>query len=58
MTKKVLSCFCGAGGFSLGFSKAGLKPFLGIDINSDACKSYSRNLNVDVLNSDISFIDS
>lgn len=40
----VLSLFSGAGGFSYGFSQAGLRPLFGIDINRDACRTYQRNL--------------
>jgi len=40
----VLSLFSGAGGFSLGFLNAGLKPLCGIEINEDACISYQNNI--------------
>lgn len=40
----VLSLFSGAGGFSFGFSKAGLKPLFGAEVNEDACKSYEQNV--------------
>lgn len=40
----VISLFSGAGGFSYGFSLAGLKPEFGVELNSDACASYKINL--------------
>ena len=40
----VLSLFSGAGGFSHGFSRAGLKPLFGAEINKDACQSYELNI--------------
>lgn len=40
----VLSLFSGAGGFSYGFSNAGLKPIFGAELNQDACKSYELNV--------------
>ncbi|MBZ9806954.1 DNA cytosine methyltransferase [Mesorhizobium sp. ESP-6-2] len=40
----VVSLFSGAGGMSLGFAAAGLKPNLAADINSDACDTYRANL--------------
>lgn len=40
----VLSLFSGAGGFSYGFSQAGLKPLFGAEINEDACQSYELNI--------------
>ena len=40
----VISLFSGAGGFSYGFSQAGLKPLFGIEINKDACASYEANV--------------
>ncbi len=46
MLKSVISLFSGAGGLSLGFAQAGLKPIFGIDINRDACITYENNLGV------------
>lgn len=40
----VVSLFAGAGGFSTGFSQAGLKPLFGAEINADACSSYEANV--------------
>ena len=40
----VVSLFAGAGGFSTGFSQAGLKPIFGAEINPDACQTYQQNV--------------
>lgn len=40
----VVSLFAGAGGFSYGFSQAGLKPRFGAEIDHDACRSYEANV--------------
>jgi len=40
----VVSLFAGAGGFSFGFSQAGLKPHFGAEIDRDACRSYEANV--------------
>lgn len=40
----VLSLFSGAGGFSSGFSAAGLKPVGGAEIDADACATYESNV--------------
>lgn len=40
----VVSLFAGAGGFSTGFSQAGLTPLFGAEINSDACQTYQLNV--------------
>lgn len=40
----VVSLFSGAGGFSHGFAKAGLKPLFGAEFNRDACQSYELNI--------------
>ena len=40
----VISLFSGAGGFSYGFSQAGLKPSFGAEIDADACSSYQLNV--------------
>ena len=40
----VVSLFAGAGGFSYGFSQAGLKPRFGAEIDRDACRSYELNV--------------
>jgi len=40
----VFSFFSGAGGFSYGFTQAGLRPVSAAEINVDACKSYEANI--------------
>lgn len=49
-----VSLFSGAGGMSLGFAQAGLKPTLAADHNKDACKTYERNLDVRPIHTDLS----
>jgi DNA (cytosine-5)-methyltransferase 1 len=44
MSDAVLSLFSGAGGMSLGFAEAGLKPIFALDIEPAACATYSQNL--------------
>lgn len=39
----VIDLFCGPGGFSDGFEKAGFNVLLGIDINEDALDTFSYN---------------
>lgn len=39
----VLDIFCGAGGMSLGFKKAGCKILGGIDNNPHAIRTYNKN---------------
>lgn len=53
MLKSVISLFSGAGGLSLGFAQAGLKPIFGIDINHDACITYENNLGIPCHNLDL-----
>jgi len=43
--KKVLDLFCGVGGLSLGFDKAGFEVVLAIDKDFSACQTYSFNFN-------------
>lgn len=50
----VLSLFSGAGGFSYGFSMAGLKPLCGAEIDKNACASYEDNVGSTCLNVDLS----
>lgn len=54
MDSPVVSLFCGAGGLSLGFCQAGLKPDFAADIDSFACKSYSANLKIEACTIDLS----
>ena len=44
--KKELTCvdlFCGAGGITLGFKNAGVRPLVSSDINEDAAKTHQYN---------------
>ena len=51
----VLDLFCGCGGLSLGFEKAGYNVLLGIDVWEDALTTYKYNhKNSDVLCADLS----
>jgi len=43
MKKKVLDLFCGCGGMSLGFEKAGFNIVLGVDIWPPALKTFKNN---------------
>jgi DNA (cytosine-5)-methyltransferase 1 len=36
--------FCGAGGFSLGFLRAGFEHLWGLDYDRDACQTYKANI--------------
>jgi DNA (cytosine-5)-methyltransferase 1 len=54
---KVLSFFSGAGGFSFGFARAGLKPFCGAEIDKDACASYEANIGSICHNVDLSVVE-
>jgi DNA (cytosine-5)-methyltransferase 1 len=53
----VLSFFSGAGGFSYGFSQAGLKPISGAEIDKDACATYEKNIGSKCHNVDLSSIN-
>lgn len=53
----VVSLFAGAGGFSFGFSQAGLKPRFGAEIDRDACRSYELNVGSPCHQIDLSTID-
>lgn len=53
----VIDLFCGCGGFSLGFERAGFNVLLGIDIWQDALKTFALNhKNSKSLNADLSTI--
>ena len=47
MSQAVVSLFSGAGGMSLGFSRAGLEPAFAADIDPHACATYAANLAVE-----------
>jgi DNA (cytosine-5)-methyltransferase 1 len=51
--QQVISLFSGAGGMSLGFAQAGLKPTIAADLDADACETYRANLGVDAIQTDI-----
>ncbi|MCW2264456.1 DNA (cytosine-5)-methyltransferase 1 [Gluconobacter cerinus] len=53
----VVSLFAGAGGFSSGFSQAGLKPLFGVEINADACQTYQENVGSPCHQLDLSTVD-
>jgi DNA (cytosine-5)-methyltransferase 1 len=50
----VVSLFSGAGGMSLGFCQAGLKPAFAADIDKDACATYRGNLGIEITEFDLS----
>jgi len=54
---EVLSLFSGAGGFSYGFTLAGIKPVCGAELNRDACATYEANVGTSCHNADLSSID-
>ena len=43
MKNKIIDLFCGCGGLSLGFEKAGFEPILAIDLWKDAIETYNHN---------------
>lgn len=50
-----IDLFCGAGGFTIGFSKAGWKPLLGVDINKSVATTHIDNFpSIPFLNGDLS----
>lgn len=54
----VIDLFCGCGGLSLGFERAGFKPVLAIDVWKDALTTYEfNNLEVKTLCADISMLN-
>jgi len=54
---KVVDLFCGVGGLSLGFEKAGLDVILAIDNWKDAIEVYSKNFNHECINFDLSNVE-
>lgn len=54
---RVLSLFCGAGGFDLGFIRAGFDIVLGIDFDKDAIESCKVNFKHPVLLADIKNVE-
>ncbi len=53
---QVVSFFSGAGGFSYGFSLAGMKPVSGAEIDKDACSTYETNIGSTCHNVDLSVV--
>jgi DNA (cytosine-5-)-methyltransferase len=53
----VISLFSGCGGLDLGFIRAGFDIIFANDIDSDACKTYKRNLKHDIKCLDICELD-
>tara|TARA_R110002074_G_scaffold394665_1_gene582195 strand:- start:12202 stop:14658 length:2457 start_codon:yes stop_codon:yes gene_type:complete len=50
-----IDLFCGAGGFTIGFSKSGWKPLLGADINESVAKTHKDNFPfIPFINNDVS----
>ena len=49
----VIDLYCGIGGSSLGFQNAGFDVRLGVDIDSHACKTYTENLGIKSIETDI-----
>jgi len=60
MTKGVIDLFCGAGGFSWGWHRAGLKPLAAVDNDPSASRTYELNFghaHTLVLNRDLGEFD-
>ncbi|MCE2687308.1 MAG: DNA cytosine methyltransferase [Rickettsiales bacterium] len=53
---KVISLFSGAGGMDLGFKQAGFSIIFANDFDKDACETYRKNIDDNILNCDISKI--
>lgn len=51
--RSVVSLFSGAGGLSLGFAAAGLRPTLAVEIDEDAVATYRANVSEAVVQADI-----
>lgn len=55
---KIVDLFCGLGGFSLGFEKAGFETVFAVDLWNDAVKTYNYNRGAEIaVNKDIKEID-
>ncbi len=53
---KIISLFSGAGGMDLGFKQAGFNIIFANDFDKDACETYKKNIDDNILNCDISKI--
>lgn len=54
-SKGFLDLFCGAGGFTVGFSRAGWRPLLGVDLNDSVATTHKHNFpSVPFLQGDLS----
>lgn len=49
----VIDLFCGAGGFSNGFERAGFDVKFGIDVDDDALHTFRKNHDAETINHDI-----
>ena len=54
MKKKIISLFSGAGGMDLGFIKAGFEICFANDIDSNAVKTYKKNIGGHIIEGNIS----
>ena len=54
---RAIDLFCGCGGLSLGFEKAGIKVLAGIDNWPDALAVYNNNFDHPAIRADLSDID-
>lgn len=57
MKLKAISLFSGAGGCALGFKQAGIDIISSYEIDSNACETYSRNIDRRCVNIDIKNVD-
>jgi DNA (cytosine-5)-methyltransferase 1 len=53
---KLVSLFSGAGGMDLGFKQAGFDIIFANDFDKDACETYKKNIDDNILHCDISII--
>jgi DNA (cytosine-5)-methyltransferase 1 len=55
-TTNLLDLFCGAGGFTEGFSRAGFKIIAGVDKDKKAVETFNNNQEADAHNIDLSMV--
>ena len=53
MKPKIVSLFSGAGGMDLGFKQAGFEVLLANDFEKDACNTYKKNIDNNILEGDV-----